>query len=169
MTRRFSPRRVYLPLPVREDVAAALRAEGHEVHAHDAEAFLACDVLVVVGPASPLALYYAGAAKARGKLVVYLREDDVPSFPVAGVVAATEASVAELVDLVGRWDPVAKVFVSADPPAAVRYRHYRTGEVRERMPSAIEGTLRLRSADGHTLVTVVGDPAWERLERGSER
>lgn len=167
MTRRFSPRRVYLLLPVREDVAAALRADGHEVFSYDAVALLGCDTLVVVGPASPLTLYYAGSAKSRGALVLYLREGDAPAFPRAGAVTATASSVAELVDLVGRWDPVALTFVSAGP--AARYRHRETGEVRERVPAAIGGTLKLRSDDGHTLVTVVGDPAWERLERGSER
>lgn len=167
MTRRFSPRRVYLPLPVREDVAAALRADGHEVYAHDAAAFLRCDTLVVVAPASPLALYYAGSAKAHGKLVVYLRAPDTAGFPLAGVVTATASSVAELVDLVGRWDPVALAFISTG--AAVRYRNRETGEVRERVPAAIGGTLKLRGDDGRELITTEGDPAWERLERGSER
>ncbi|MDP3219130.1 MAG: hypothetical protein Q8S73_33845 [Deltaproteobacteria bacterium] len=116
---RYSPRTVFLPLPLREDLAAALRAAGHRVEHGSVEAFGRCDAVVVVAPWSDSAYFYAGAANGRRKLLLALDETGTPT--PAGVVSlpevarATAATVDELVDLLGRWDPVALTF---DPLAA---------------------------------------------------
>lgn len=111
---RYGPRTVFLPLPVPLDVADALRAAGHVVVAGSVPAFEDADALVL-GEPSMSAFFYLGAAigRRRPRLVLVLAgaPDEHPLAPHA---TATARSLPELVDLVGRWDPVALTF---DPPA----------------------------------------------------
>lgn len=120
---RHGPRTVFLPLPVRDDVAEALRAAGHRVTWGSVEAFEASDAVVVCEP-SPSALFYAGVIRgslARGRhvLLLQLADGDPPADPpeawalVVGWARATAPTVAELVGLVGDWDPLSQAF---DPP-----------------------------------------------------
>jgi hypothetical protein len=108
MTLRYSPRTVFLPLPVRDDLEGALRHAGHHVLRGSVDAFELCDVVVIVAPWSWSATFFAGAARGRGTLLLALREGPAPEVPTLERFAyAAAASVAELVGLLGRWDPVA--------------------------------------------------------------
>ena len=114
-----SPCSVFLPLPVRDDVADALRAAGHRVLGGSVDAFELCDVVVIVSPWSWSATFFAGAARGRGALLLALREGPAPEVPTLERFArATVASVAELVELLGRWHPVARTFDPAGETAA---------------------------------------------------
>ncbi|MDB4930840.1 MAG: hypothetical protein JWM10_3324 [Myxococcaceae bacterium] len=118
---KYSPRVVFLPMPVRDDVAAALRDAGHRVTWGSLEAFEASDA-VVIAEISASALYYAGLVAGRGLVggalpLLLLLADGEPGPDPEGSWAlirwgarATAPTVAALVELLGHWDPVALKF-----------------------------------------------------------
>ena len=164
----FGPRRVLVRQ--RADVEAAIRAAGHHVLEPPLpEAFERADTVVVVAPPSASAFFYAGAARAKHKLLLALREEGTDLGAITEVATAIAATVDELVDLLGRWDPVART-VARRPGAqlpVVHYRHRGTGEVRElrHCNHAILPALDLLGADGAILTVRPGRGLedWERL------
>lgn len=111
---RYGPRRVVLPTP-HPELAATLRTAGHHVDELNveewddatADAFNRAEVVVIVAPSTPPDAFVGGAAWAQGRLVVVLHLDKHRD-PLCFVAWRCVDAVGDVLDLLARWDPVAK-------------------------------------------------------------
>lgn len=138
----------------------------------DMEALRAADTVVLVLDSGKSAHLEAGFAAGAGKLLFVL--GDVEQHPelMYGMATACMVHTAEVLDLLARWDPVARTFDPA-PGAVVHYRHRVTGEVRELVPRrwAINPTIELLDAEGRLARFWPGHgiEEWERIEGEGSR